>query len=235
MTGKCIAVTRPLPDGARTASAVRAAGHDVVLSPLLRIEPVAADLAGAWSAVIVTSQNAARAVAVHRHRAALIGLPVFAVGEQTANAAREAGFAKVTAGGRDAGELIALLTARAREFVRPLLYIAGEERAADIAGAMARVDVAMTTAVVYRAARLPFSADLVTALQGGALDVVLHFSKRSAESFLAGAKAAAVVEKSLVVRHLCLSAQVAAPLVAAGAKATAVAPRPEEAALLALI
>jgi len=42
--------------------------------------------------VIVTSQNAARAVAVHRHRAALVGLPAFAVGEQTAAAASEAGF-----------------------------------------------------------------------------------------------------------------------------------------------
>jgi hypothetical protein len=37
------------------------------------------------------------------------------------------------------------------------------------------------------------------------------------------------------VRHYCLSAQVAAPLNAAGAKRVAIAPRPEEAALIELL
>ena len=34
-------VTRPEPDGERTAQALRARGHAVVLAPLLRTEPVA--------------------------------------------------------------------------------------------------------------------------------------------------------------------------------------------------
>ena len=40
-------VTRPEPDNARTAAALRAKGHEVVLAPLLHIEAVAgADLEG---------------------------------------------------------------------------------------------------------------------------------------------------------------------------------------------
>src|SRR6202012_5054252 len=36
-----ILVTRPLPDGETTASALRAKGFDVLLAPMLRFEPVA--------------------------------------------------------------------------------------------------------------------------------------------------------------------------------------------------
>jgi uroporphyrinogen-III synthase len=43
------------------------------------------------------------------------------------------------------------------------------------------------------------------------------------------------VAKALALRHLCLSAQVAEPLMAAGARTVAVARRPDEASLLALL
>ena len=56
-------VTRPEPDGERTAQALRARGHAVVLAPLLRTEPVAFALPDqAFAAVVLTSANAARAV-----------------------------------------------------------------------------------------------------------------------------------------------------------------------------
>ena len=57
-------LTRPEPDAQRTAAALRAHGHDVVVAPLLRIEP-AADAqigAGPWAAILITSANAAHAV-----------------------------------------------------------------------------------------------------------------------------------------------------------------------------
>ena len=47
-------VTRPEPEGGRTAARLRARGHEVVLAPLLRIEPVteAAFGAGPWAGVV---------------------------------------------------------------------------------------------------------------------------------------------------------------------------------------
>ena len=61
-----VLVTRPLPDGERTAKALRAKGHEVLLVPLMQVRPVPAVVAGNWSAVIITSANALRALSALR-------------------------------------------------------------------------------------------------------------------------------------------------------------------------
>jgi uroporphyrinogen-III synthase len=76
---------------------------------------------------------------------------------------------------------------------------------------------------------------LTAALKASEVDAVLHFSKRSAENYLAGARGARIADKAVAVRHLCLSQQIAAPLAAAGAKDIAVAKRADEAELLELV
>ena len=60
-------LTRPELDAQRTATVLRAQGHDVIIAPLLRIEPVtdAQIGAGPWVAILITSANAAPAVAAH--------------------------------------------------------------------------------------------------------------------------------------------------------------------------
>jgi uroporphyrinogen-III synthase len=228
-----VVITRPEPAGERTAAALAARGHDVWKVPLMRIAPVAADLAGHWGAVIITSANAPAAAAGN---AALRKLPLFAVGERSAQAARQAGFADVSSAGGDVRDLVQLLRERKAGGQAPLLYLAGEDRAADLIGELAAHGIAAELRVVYRAAPLPFPDELVAALQaGGDVQAVLHFSKRSADNYVAGARAAGVAEQALAVRHYCLSAQVAAPLSAAGAKRVTVAPRPQEAALIELL
>ena len=96
-----LVVTRPLADSERTAAALRARGHQVLVAPLMRVEPVAADLRGTWAAVIMTSANAPAAIAANPAREALIKLPAFAVGQRSADAARQAGFSNATAAGGD--------------------------------------------------------------------------------------------------------------------------------------
>ncbi len=119
---------------------------------------------------------------------------------------------------------------------RRCIYLAGEERAADLIGELAAHGIAAEMRVVYRAAMQAFPDELVAALEaGGDVQAVLHFSRRSAENFVAGAEAAGVTGPALAVRHYCLSEQVAAPLRHAGATRVAVAPRPEEAALIELL
>jgi uroporphyrinogen-III synthase len=91
-------VTRPEPDAERTAAALRARGHIVLVAPLLRIEPVEhAEIGpGPFIALLVTSANAAPAIAHHERFAQLRALPVFAVGDRSAEAMGAAGFADVT-------------------------------------------------------------------------------------------------------------------------------------------
>jgi uroporphyrinogen-III synthase len=89
--------------------------------------------------------------------------------------------------------------------------------------------------VVYRAVTAPFPPELTTALKAGEVDGVLHFSRRSAENYIAGARQAGIIERALAVRHFCLSRPIAEPLAGAGADSIAVAKRPDEAALIALL
>src|SRR5450756_3085895 len=94
-------VTRPQADSERTAATLRARGHAVLVAPLLRVEPVAADLSGSCGGVIITSANAPGAIVGNPACKALFKLPLFAVGRRSADAARQAGFADVTSAGGD--------------------------------------------------------------------------------------------------------------------------------------
>lgn len=118
----------------------------------------------------------------------------------------------------------------------PLLYCAGEDRAGDLAGALQARGVDVETACVYRAAMVAgLAPDVRAAFAGDGIDAVLHYSARTAAAFVAAATAAGVRDLSIRCRHLCLSAQVAAPLAAAGATTIDVASEPNEQALFALI
>jgi uroporphyrinogen-III synthase len=229
-------VTRPEPDAARTATALRARGHSVVIAPLLRIEPLpgAAIGAGPWAAVLVTSANIAHAIAGHAMRADLTHLPVFAVAERSAHAMRTLGCTHVISAGGNAGDLARIVAAHLNPPAR-LLYLAGEHRSGDLGGELRTKGFAVEIAAVYRAVTadiLPLEA--AAALAGG-LDGVLHFSPRSAEAYVEAARAAGLLESALRPTHFCLSAQVAAPLQSAGGRLVRVARQPAEAALLDLI
>ncbi|HEX3163939.1 MAG TPA: uroporphyrinogen-III synthase, partial [Pseudolabrys sp.] len=91
-----VVVTRPEPAGKRTATALRALGHEVLVAPLMTVQSVPADLSGHWGSVVITSANAPGAIAENAAKTTLIHLPLFAVGERSAAAAKEAGFTNVT-------------------------------------------------------------------------------------------------------------------------------------------
>ena len=80
---------------------------------MLRFEPVAFhdDVDAHYGAVIVTSANALRGIEAHLAGSRLLKLPLFAVGEHTAAAARRAGFDNVIAA---EGDAIRLARCRAR-------------------------------------------------------------------------------------------------------------------------
>jgi uroporphyrinogen-III synthase len=230
-------VTRPEADAEQTAMVLRACGHTVVVAPLLRIEPVEdAEIARKpFDAILVTSANAAPAIARHQRFTELRALPVFAVGGRSAQAMRSAGFAAVTSADGDASDL-ARLVARRVNAGASLLYLAGADRAGDLAGRLSGQGFVVRTVVIYRAvaeADLPSAA--ADALAGG-VDGVLHFSRRSAEAYIRTARAVAAGDDALGKPvHFCISASAAEPLVQAGAVDIRIAAEPTEPALMALI
>lgn len=230
-------VTRPEPDGERTAAALRARGHEVVLAPMTEVTAIPAELGpGPWAAVIITSANAAQAVENHPRKHELIGLPVFAVGARSAAAARAAGFAQVVSANGAVEDLVRLVAREIGEARQPLLYLAGADRAGDLAGELAKSGLAVVTCVIYCATVMQnLRIAVKQALASGEIGGILHFSRRSAEAYLQSAAASNLGAAALAPTHYCLSARVAAPLRAAGAANIRVAAHPDEASLLDLV
>jgi uroporphyrinogen-III synthase len=238
VTALRLLITRPEPDALRTAAALRALGHDALVAPLLRFAPVAnADLGeGPWAGLLLTSANAARAIARHPRLRELLCLPVLAVGDRSAEAAREAGFGNVASAEGGAGDLARVAAAQFGGAAVRLLYLAGEDRAADLAAALGAHDAAVHMVIVYRmAAAELLPAAIATALSARRIDGVLHYSRRSAQTYLRCAGAAGLGAEAAMVAHYCLSAESAAPLVGASAATVRVAAQSNERSLLTLI
>jgi uroporphyrinogen-III synthase len=232
-------VTRPDGDAQRTAATLGARGHRVRIAPLLEIEPIPdADVGPPpWHALVITSANAARGIAVHPKLAELRSLPVLAVGRHSAEAARAAGFTDVTSADGSAGDLARLVAGRfAGAGGPPLLYLAGADRARDLAAELAPWGIAVRTVEIYRAhAAKQFPAEVAAALRAGEIEGVLHFSRRSAETFVQCAERAGAIAAALEPRQFCISAAAAEPLARAGAADIRIAAQPDEDALVALV
>ena len=140
----------------------------------------------------MTSANAVRAIAQHPRRDELRSTAVFTVGDRTAQAMRDCGFATVTSAAGNVDDLATLVVARLKPPAR-LLYLAGEERSGDLAGLLREQNFTVHTALVYRAVvatDLPRNAaDALAAGLGG----VLHFSRRSAEAYVNAARNSGVL------------------------------------------
>ena len=151
-----------------------------------------------------------------------------AAGRRSAEAAKAAGFAQVHSAEGDAHDLAGLLVRELTGAAAPLLYLAGAERSVDLGAELARHGLKTQTAVVYRAMAIErLSGDVEQALAAGELDGVLHYSRRSTETFVRCVAAGGLHTRPPALLHFCLSAQVAEPLIAVATNVR-IAPRPDE-------
>ncbi len=230
-------VTRPEPDASHQAELLAARGHEPVLAPLLAIRSatdVPLELDGA-QALIVTSRNALRALASHRDLPAALQLPLFAVGEATAQAAAELGFAKVTCGPGTATTLGPLIAGELSPKSGALVHLSGETVAFDLKSALEAQGFIVRQPILYRAVpatRLPDEA--LASLNAGRLDGVILMSPRTAAIFAALVVRQGSVTQASRLDCYCLSAAVAQAVEPLKSRAI-VAERPREEELLALI
>ncbi len=231
-----ILVTRPEPDNAATADALRRRGFDVLLAPVLQFEalPVRHEDGVRYGGVIATSSNALRAIRSHPLAGQLIDLPVYAVGKRTAEAARLAGFANVLSADGDVTALHKLVVNAIpkRNRKTPLLYLSGSDIAADIVASLAADGIVATPLVVYRMIPVADLSDSVrAAFAAQTIDAVLHYSARSAAAFVAAIRGAALEIAGLAGLQVCISEAVARVLREAGATRLVVAEKPQETAI----
>jgi len=229
--GPCVLLTRPREDAAPFALRLEARGYRTAIEPMLAIEPVPAalDIAG-YQAVLATSANGVRALAAAvTARDAML----FAVGDATARAAREAGFASVESAAGDSQALAGLIANRLDPRAGKLLHVSGEEIAGDLAGSLTARGFTVERRVLYRArAATELSAATARLIADGGIDAVLFFSPRSAQTFVSLATAARLAPACAGVAAICLSPAVAAAADGVAWRTVCVAARPDRAALV---
>jgi uroporphyrinogen-III synthase len=205
-------VLRPEPGAGATVQRARALGLDAVAVPLFEVEPVAwtTPEASGFDGLLLTSANAVRFGAAGLQ--ALRGLRVYAVGQATAAAAREAGFDIAAVGEAGVDRLLSSIEADLR-----LLHPCGEDRQP-----ATNARQAITPLVVYRAR--PTQAPDVSGPAGG---IALIHSPRAGRRF-----AELAADRNAIV--IAAISTVAAEAAGDGWKSVAVAERPDDEALLAL-
>jgi uroporphyrinogen-III synthase len=204
-----ILVTRPEADAQRTAARLVERGHAAVLAPVTVIVPTnAPPPSDPWDAILLTSANAVPAL-----RQLSIGArPVFAVGPRTAAAARAAGITDLREAEGEARALAALVREMLPAGSR-LLHAAAQDRKDEPERSLRIAGFSVLVWETYRAKpveELPEA--LVDGLRTGRIDAALHFSRRSASLLVGLVEAAGLLQPFRALRHLCLSADVAAGL-----------------------
>ena len=193
-------ITRAQPGAARTAARLTALGVTPVVAPLLAIRPLPDALAHAPDFVTVaalafTSPNGVEAFAALTP--ALRDRPVFAVGDATADAARDAGFHDARSAAGDIHALARLINASP---IQGLILAPGaREPAGDLP--------ALLPGRVIQ--RLPvYAAEETNAAAPADFDAVLLHSPRAARAF------ASIATPEIAANRLavCISAAAAAPL-----------------------
>ena len=216
-------VTRTQPAADATAARLCDLGHEPIVAPVLAVQPVNAtiDLAGV-DALAFTSRNGVEAFAALTSEGRV--LPVFTVGDATADAARAGGFTTIHSAD---GDVAALAERIASAHPGVVLHPAAREPAGDLAGLLRERGVAARTVAVYDTVPVEPAEALA---QLAVLDAVLVHSPKAARR-LAGLIAPDAAQPLFA----CISEAAAAPLRAAGHEKVRSAPFPDEAALLKLL
>lgn len=217
-------MTRARPGAARTAARLLDMGLEPVIAPLIALRPLTPalpELSG-FDGLIFTSRNGVAAFADLAPPPNALALPVFTVGEATAEAARQAGYARVRSADGDVRALAELIRAQLIRQEPPggrLLHPGALQPAGDLDGALAGVSEIISLPVYEAVASdQPPPADF---------DVVLIHSPRAARELAARLPKTEAPGRIAVA----ISAAAAAPLTGHDFAAVAIAETPNETAL----
>ncbi len=227
-------VTRPQPEAAETAARLGAIDIETTILPLLvyrTLTTILPDATG-FAAVALTSANALRALADREALEAFRSLKAYAVGDRTAEVAREHGFAEVESAGGSLSDLVGLL---AHAGIGPIFYPAAHDQSGDLAKSLAPYGVMVVTARIYAMDELPdVPPQVVGELEDGSIGAALFYSRRTAAAF--ASRVAPRLSRATRMRlgALCLSETVAGPLIDARFARISLADYPSEEAMMSL-
>jgi uroporphyrinogen-III synthase len=207
-----VLVTRPRPDADETAAELIALGHEPVIAPLLEVTfdiGTPLELSDA-QAILITSANGVRALASATDRR---DLPIFAVGDASAAAARQYGFERTESADGNVQTLAELVVARLSPRDGQLVHVAGTVTAGDLSGKLALSGFGVRRAVLYRAEPVPDLPDVIgERLRSSTLEAAIFFSPRTAAHFCELITSGGLVEHCGRIVAIALSNAVAEKL-----------------------
>lgn len=214
-----IVVTRPAPDAKASAARFSGLGCDSLVASLLEFvvlnpnRPAAQKLPDAQglSAIVLTSANAVRALIETDSLSPYLHLPAFCVGDRTADAARHAGFKTIHISDGDLADLVDLIVKS--DVSGPLFYPCATHLSGDLVSALAPHGILTLKHPVYEmapAAKMP--AALAHALENNTSTIITFYSRRTTEIFTQLATPPASKSQRQTFTALCLSENVAQPL-----------------------
>lgn len=233
-----VIVTRPLPQGDRTAAALAACGHEPVLMPLTEIHPTDPGLLAGdpdvYAMVVATSASAL----VHAPKTltqALRDVPFVGVGAATEHAALVCGFSDTESTTGNSSDLAAHVIAELPRGAR-VAYLCGRVRKPDLEEELSKAGLKIDAFETYDTVLVSYTTDFLREqFVTGTGQAVLLYSRKAAQrlvDLLHGLHDPHNLEST---SFFCLSADVAAPLKDAGFSAIGIAAEPTEAALLDLL
>jgi uroporphyrinogen-III synthase len=232
-----VLVTRAEGDAEKLAARLAERGYASIIENLMtiRFQPgasrsIAPFLEGV-QAVLFTSANGVRAFAEASERR---DFRAFAVGDATATASREAGFADVTSAQGAVDDLAKLVMSRLKPRDGALFHAAASVTAGDLQGLLEAAGFSVRRAALYEAIESPRLSEATRdAIARHEIDATLFFSPRNAATFVR--LAAGLEEGCKHMVAVALSSAVAEKLAPLPWQRVAVAAAPNEAALLAAL
>lgn len=200
-------LTRPQEDSQLLAARLGETGIETLISPIITISPVEeAHFPSALpDGIIITSRHALAHITMPE---AWHSLPVYAVGESTAQHAREKGFHHIAAVAENAAALAGILQQATK--LSTLLYISGDVIRFDFAGALASFHMHVERLITYYSLPAPvLPQEVADAIKHRTIHGAVFFSHRTASHFHSLCNRAGISPSLEDMDAFCLSADIA--------------------------
>lgn len=202
MSARCVIITRPMPEAEFFANLLRQKKFEPFIEPMLAFRALPFDLPHFedYAGLIFTSAQALRALPHHFEAPAI---PVFTVGDATAQAARARGFSAIHSAQGDVHALAALIKTQ-KTSGKPYLYMRGADIAKPLSPLMAPHEV--QDLVVYEmTAAQGISPACYALLKNKNAQAVTFFSSSSARIFVNLIEQAGLQDSLPALSALCIS------------------------------
>lgn len=201
-----VLITRPEPSATQLCEVLKKRGYETLSSPSLIYETRQIGISdlSSYDALVFTSAQAIHSLfdQDHSHHFDL-NKPVFTVGKNTDRTAHSYNFLNTHCADGNAQDLINLIT---QYPYKNILYLCGAHISTDIRTPLKSQNISVTEAIIYEALLTnDFSEDTRTALSNDQIDVVLFFSKRSAEIFMNLITKNGYEQQLATIKCLCIS------------------------------